>query len=881
MGFNQKKKKYKHSELITLIREKINQIKTFSNAEIKNQSLNLQQTKFLVCDEKPLIDSFAYFTEITNRYLGVNLYDTQLLGGLLLNSGTIVEMKTGEGKSFVASLASYFKALDKKGVHIVTVNEYLAERDWQKMTGLYNFLGIQVGLIKEEMEIVDKQFNYNCDITYLTNSSLGFDYLRDNLVTKTTQIVQRPFHFGIVDEVDSILIDEALTPLIISGRGNSINDEKYIQAAFLVQYLNVKQHFLINQKKKDCFLTDEGSQLCAKLLDSSSLYDSEDAWIPYIVNALRAKMFYIKNKNYILQKNQVIIIDEFTGRLLYGRQWSEGLQQSIQAKENVTITPPTQTYASITYQNLFLLYPSGLSGMTGTASTAKLEFEKIYALKVNVLPTSRKLQRIDLKDLVFIDEFTKWLTIVKVCQENYMRGRPVLVGTTNVGSSQLLSSLLKKAHIRHKLLNAEASNARFEGDIISQAGLPQSITIATNMAGRGADIILGGNYLNFVKLKIKRLLYPHQITSFLKKYRKNVRVTFLNKEQKFNLLLFLFSEFNTHYILNQFICSVKSFDPSYIFLTKKLKTNLIKYYIQKYKIITKRAARLVKLRGGLFVIGTERHDSVRIDNQLRGRSGRQGDKGLTRFILSFDDKLLKIFGNNPLRMFMQQFSFGSNKLNVRFEATALTKAIDMVQKKVENFSYDSRNKLFKSNEIANNQRASIFAERTKFVHGINLKDRLVAYIQFSITDFAQSAFAQSKDLTVLKTESGLLGDLFKSNPLLIEYLLRNKNLTFDVLQESFYSLLWQNYEVKESEIEIYFPGILRCLEKTILLNNIDNQWKIHLQKMDSLKDSVAWRAYGQKDPLIEYKAESYNLFLWTIREIHQGVTSQFFNFDLK
>jgi len=861
-----------YSELINLINFKTEEIKGLTNDEIKQNSLILKK-KNVAKTESALIDSFAYLKEIINRYLGVNLYDTQLLGGLLLTKGTIIEMKTGEGKSLVATLPSYFKALEKKGVHLITVNEYLAERDWRKMRELYNMLGIQVGLVKDEMELEEKQFNYNCDITYLTNTSLGFDYLRDNLATRTSQIVQRSFNFAVVDEVDSILIDEALTPLIISGSGDQVNDEKYVQAAFLVQYLNINEHFVIDQKKKNSSLTEKGIQTCEKLLNIDNLYDVTGAWIPYILNAVRAKVFYIKNKNYIVQNEKILIIDEFTGRILYGRQWSQGLQQAIQAKESVRISPITQTYASITYQNLFLLYPQ-LSGMTGTAKTAELELEKIYRLQVNVLPTARKLQRIDLQDLVFIDEFTKWLAIVKVCQENYLLGRPILVGTTTVENSQLLSTLLKKAHINHKLLNAKAVNAKFEADIISQAGLPQSVTIATNMAGRGADIILGGSNQNLAQHKIKQIYQPNTASTNLIKYRKMVRTKFLNKNQKFYSLLFLFGDFNN---------DKQKVVPIFNSFLEKLEINLIKYYLQKYSVITKEISRLVKLRGGLFVVGTERHDSIRIDNQLRGRAGRQGDKGLSRFILSLNDKLLKIFGGSTLQNIMQ-LSFGTNSESfdiLQLESTALTKNINKIQKKVEDFSYDSRNQLFKYDEIVNNQREAIFLERKNFLYGINVKDRLLEYSYELITDLARDSFINSKDLITLKKESNLLGNLFRLNPLVLEYYLRNKTLTFDELQESFNYFLWQSYELKEIELEIFLPGTIRRLEKTILLNNIDVSWKTHLQKMDSLKECVGWRGYGQKDPIMEYKNESYDLFLWTINEIRQGVTNQIYSFELK
>ena len=652
--------------------------------------------------------------------------------------------------------------------------------------------------------------------------------------------------------------------------------DKFVISAEIIEYLEVNIHFKVDEKKKNIILTEQGTAQIEKILSIKDLYSLNDPWIPYILNSIRAKVFYIKNKNYIVQNNKILIIDEFTGRILYGRQWSQGLQQAIQAKENLRISPITQTYASITYQNLFLLYPQ-LSGMTGTAKTAELELEKIYQLQVNVLPTARKLQRVDLKDLVFIDEFTKWLAVVKVCQNNYRFGRPVLVGTTTVENSQLLSTLLKKSNINHKLLNAKAINAKFEAEIISQAGLPQSVTIATNMAGRGADIILGGSNKTLAQNKIKTLYYSKSTNTRLKKYRKKVREKLINKGHKFNSLLFLFVDFTEDQDY------FKSLNPVFASLLKKFEVNLIQYYLQKYDVMTRLAARRVKLRGGLFVIGTERHDSIRIDNQLRGRAGRQGDKGLSRFLLSLDDKLLKIFGGTTLQNIMQM-GFGSDDDNfdvVQLESTALTNNINKIQRKVEDFSYDSRNQLFKYDEIINSQREAIFSERKKFLYGINVKDRLLEYSYDLINDLARYYFLNSKNTTSIKIESTILSKLFYSNPLQLEFLLCNKNLTFDIFQESFNSFLWQGYELKESEIEIFLPGTIRRLEKTILLNNIDVSWKTHLQKMDSLKECVGWRGYGQKDPIIEYKNESYDLFLWTINEIRQGVTNQIYSFELK
>jgi len=637
-------------------------------------------------------EAFALTREASVRTLGLRHYDVQLIGGLVLNSGKIAEMRTGEGKTLVATLPAYLNAITKKGVHIVTVNDYLASRDQLSMRQVYRFLGLNTGLIQEDMEVKDRQKNYDADITYVTNSELGFDYLRDNMALNINEVVLRPFNYCIVDEVDSVLIDEAQTPLIISNAVQTSID-KYIVGAEVIDYLEVNIHFKVDEKNKNVILTKEGAIQIEEILGINDLYNPNDPWIPYIINALKATTLFFRNVHYIVQNDQIIIVDEFTGRIMPDRRWSDGLHQAVEAKEGVTIRQNNETAASVTYQNFFLLYPK-LSGMTGTAKTAEIEFEKIYNLSVVEIPTARPNLRNDLPDLIYKDELSKWTAIAKECGKISTNSQPVLVGTTSVEKSEMLGQLLNEYKLPYQILNAKPENVRRESEIIAQAGNRNSITIATNMAGRGTDIILGGN----IKFKVLKQLYTILVSS--KNQGKNNTTTTVfpltsqlkGISHKFISVLTLllnnskfrtFSDTDILRILNE-TNQMRVPTNTYQQALKFLITELSSFEKKNQKIDNT----IVKNLGGLYIIGTERNDSRRIDNQLRGRCARQGDPGTSQFFLSLEDRLLRLFGGPKIQEFMKNQFLDDAPI----EAELLSKSLDSAQQRLEELTYDSRKK---------------------------------------------------------------------------------------------------------------------------------------------------------------------------------------------
>ncbi|MFN5891431.1 MAG: preprotein translocase subunit SecA, partial [Dolichospermum sp.] len=657
-------------------------IKPLSDEQLKAKTVEFKQrlSKGETLDDI-LPEAFAVVRESGRRVLGLRHFDVQLQGGIILHNGQIAEMKTGEGKTLVATLPSYLNALTGKGAHVITVNDYLARRDAEWMGQVHRFLGLSVGLIQSTMTPSERKKNYDCDITYVTNSEIGFDYLRDNMATSMSEVVQRPFNFCVIDEVDSILIDEARTPLIISGQVERPT-EKYLQAAEISFTLKKDEHYEVNEKDRNVLLTDEGFAEAENQLDVKDLFDPEDPWAHFIFNAIKAKELFLKDVNYIVRNDEVVIVDEFTGRVLPGRRWSDGLHQAIEAKERVEIQPETQTLATITYQNLFLLYPK-LGGMTGTAKTEEVEFEKIYKREVTIIPTNQPRRREDLSDMVFKTESGKWRAIAKECAEMHENGRPVLVGTTSVEKSELLSRLLKEMEIPHELLNARPENVEREAEIIAQAGRSGAVTIATNMAGRGTDIILGGNSEYMARLKLREYFMPRIVTpedddSFgiqrasglpiggsgggqgfvpgkkVKTWRASPEIfpTQLTKETE--QLLKAAVEAAVKAYGERSLPELEAEDKVAVAAEKAPTDDVV---IQKlraayqeikreYEEFTSREHDQVVERGGLHVIGTERHESRRIDNQLRGRAGRQGDPGTTRFFLSLEDNLLRIFGGD-------------------------------------------------------------------------------------------------------------------------------------------------------------------------------------------------------------------------------------------
>jgi len=637
-------------------------------------------------------EAFALTREASVRTLGLRHYDVQLIGGLVLNSGKIAEMRTGEWKTLVATLPAYLNAITKKGVHIVTVNDYLASRDQLSMGQVYRFLGLNTGLIQEDMEVKDRQKNYDADITYVTNSELGFDYLRDNMALNINEVVLRPFNYCIVDEVDSVLIDEAQTPLIISNAVQTSID-KYIVGAEVIDYLEVNIHFKVDEKNKNVILTKEGAIQIEEILGINDLYNPNDPWIPYIINALKATTLFFRNVHYIVQNDQIIIVDEFTGRIMPDRRWSDGLHQAVEAKEGVTIRQNNETAASVTYQNFFLLYPK-LSGMTGTAKTAEIEFEKIYNLSVVEIPTARPNLRNDLPDLIYKDELSKWTAIAKECGKISTNSQPVLVGTTSVEKSEMLGQLLNEYKLPYQILNAKPENVRRESEIIAQAGNRNSITIATNMAGRGTDIILGGN----IKFKVLKQLYTILVSS--KNQGKNNTTTTVfpltsqlkGISHKFISVLTLllnnskfrtFSDTDILRILNE-TNQMRVPTNTYQQALKFLITELSSFEKKNQKIDNT----IVKNLGGLYIIGTERNDSRRIDNQLRGRCARQGDPGTSQFFLSLEDRLLRLFGGPKIQEFMKNQFLDDAPI----EAELLSKSLDSAQQRLEELTYDSRKK---------------------------------------------------------------------------------------------------------------------------------------------------------------------------------------------
>ena len=869
-----------------------------------------------------LPEAFAVVREASRRVLGMRHFDVQLIGGMVLHEGQIAEMKTGEGKTLVATLPSYLNALTGRGVHVVTVNDYLARRDAEWMGQIHRFLGLSVGLVQQSMAPIERKKNYECDITYATNSELGFDYLRDNMAGDQSEIVQRDFQFCVIDEVDSILIDEARTPLIISGQVER-PQEKYQQAAEVVANLkraldiskdgiDPEGDYEVDEKQRSCILTDEGFAKTEKLLNVQDLFDPKDPWAHYVTNALKAKELFVKDVNYIVRDNEAVIVDEFTGRVMPGRRWSDGQHQAIEAKENLQIQPETQTLASITYQNFFLLYPR-LSGMTGTAKTEEVEFEKTYKLETTVVPTNRKISREDWVDQVFKTESAKWRAVAKETVEIHKKGRPVLVGTTSVEKSELLSTLLSEQEVAHNLLNAKPENVEREAEIVAQAGRAGAVTIATNMAGRGTDIILGGNSDYMARLKIKEIFSPRLVkpeeghkppiplqrnsesvgfkaNDNQNSKSKNIQSVSLQKifpvllteetEKKLvTLASKLVKEWGDRALssieLDDYIATAAEKTPTQDKNIEELRL-AIQLIKKEYEEVLVHEETNVREVGGLHVIGTERHESRRVDNQLRGRAGRQGDLGSTRFFLSLEDNLLRIFGGDRVAGLMNAFRVEED---MPIESGMLTRSLEGAQKKVETYYYDIRKQIFEYDEVMNNQRKAVYSERRRVLDGRELKLQVIGYGQRTMEEIVEAYVNEDLppeewDLTNLiskvKEFIYLLDDLKPEDLLGL-----NKNELKDFLKEQ----LRNAYDVKEAQVEQTHQGIMRQAERFFILQQLDTLWREHLQSMDSLRESVGLRGYGQKDPLIEYKNEGYDMFLDMMINMRRNVIYSMFMFQ--
>ena len=876
---------FKKDTFITGYQSRINQInfleddfKTLTDSELRIQSFKLQKAYQDGNALSSLINrSFALTREVSRRTMGLRHFDVQLIGGFVLNSNKIAEMKTGEGKTLVATLPASLNALTKKGVHIVTVNGYLANRDQVSMGQIYRFLGFNTGLIKEGMQKNERQKNYQSDITYVTNSELTFDFLRDNLVVDANNIVLRQFNYCIIDEVDSILIDEAQTPIILAQTVNDTFAEKYLISSEIVNYLELNKHYKVDEKNQNVILTELGSQQIEKIIQIDDLYDPKNPWIPYIINALKAYTLFFNNIHYIVQNNRIIIVDEFTGRIMPDRRWGDGLHQAIEAKERVPIRPRTETQASITYQNFFLMYPK-LSGMTGTGKTAQIEFEKIYNLPVEIIPTYKPTKRLDFPDVIYQDQFSKWEAIAQFSNKVSLTGQPILIGTTTVEKSDMLAQLLTEYKLAYQILNAKPENVRRESQIIGQAGKRASITIATNMAGRGTDIILGGN----ISFQVQRELYNLLITVKLlrKKFKnannwnlRNLRYQLINQLTKFKEFRDTLGCSNKFYsVILNLVTNSKFLNLSDIDVLKILQENdrvsiprisyqctirfLLNELVFSHKKYHFQENIVVKNLGGLCVIGTERNDSRRIDNQLIGRCGRQGDPGASYFFLSLDDNLLRLFGTDKVQFLMK------NDKNENFPIAGnwLTKALETAQERVEERAYEQRKNLFDYDNIFNQQRNIIYFERRSILEKTSLRKNNFAFAEQICCEYLTK---------ILKNEINLnqaikfFENLFGRNLELCDiqkFTLKWNSYDLAEWKNYFYQEFWITYQLKINEFIIYGNEIFEDVERRAMLNSIDKVWKEHLEKIILLREAVTWRGYGQQNPLTEYKRESYNLF---------------------
>ena len=780
------------------------------------------QTKFFkekltggISNNEILEDAFATVREAATRTLGQRHYDVQLLGGLILNDGSIAEMKTGEGKTLVSTLAVYLNALSGKGVHVVTVNDYLANRDSQWMGKIYEFLGLKVGCVTPSVNEEERKIAYNADITYATNNELGFDYLRDNMKFRLEDMVQRAPNYAIIDEVDSILIDEARTPLIISGQAET-SSETYKSIDKLIPAL-VKEDFDLDEKQRSVTLTDKGLEnienllLQNKIMVEGGLYDISNVGILHHVNqSLRAHKLFQKDTHYIVRGGKVVIIDEFTGRAMEGRRFSDGLHQAIEARENVDVLPENQTLASVTFQNYFRQYPK-LAGMTGTAITEAGEFEEIYGLQVIEVPTNEEVARKDFDDEVYRTSQERDDAVIKLIKECQERKQPVLVGTVSIEKSENFSSQLKKKNIPHKVLNARFHEQ--EAGIIAEAGVPGSVTIATNMAGRGTDIQLGGN-----------------------------------------------------------------FDRRIENLQEEISISSDKFEIQKEKIREEieENKKETKVNGGLFVIGTERHESRRIDNQLRGRSGRQGDPGSSKFFLSLQDDLMRIFGSDKLDNMLQKFGLEEGEAIIH---PWVNKALEKAQQKVESRNFDIRKQLLKFDDVMNDQRQVVFEQRREIMSSDNVLETVIDMRHEVISDIVyksipEGSYSDKWDHKTLNSDAlKLLGIEINS-----EKWFKEDGIAEDEISQKLKNIS-DDYMI--SRADNIGEKVFRTAEKSLLLQVLDQQWKEHLQALEQLRQSIGLRAYGQKDPLNEYKREAFILFEQMLQNLRTVITSVLSHLEVK
>jgi preprotein translocase subunit SecA len=842
-------------KLIYSIKEKSDKLKHKTSEEL---SIEIEKVKKRVKKENLddlLVDWFSIVQEISYREIGLRHFDTQLLAGILLHNGNIVEMKTGEGKTLASTLPVALNALSKKGVHVVTVNEYLAERDQKTMGKIYDRLGLSSGLIKSTKTLKEKKVNYSKDISYVTNSEVVFDHLRDSSAYNLEEIVQRPFNFCVIDEIDSILIDEARTPLIISSSDGYNNINKLYVAKALANSLIKDVHFQVDEKRKDINLTDEGYLAAQNKLGKESLYDPDDPWILEILNALKALYLFKINKDYIVLKNKVIIVDEFTGRVMEDRRWSMGIHEAVEIKEEVNIGKPTKTKSSITYQNFFTLYPK-LTGMTGTAKTTEKEFKDIYGLDVVVLPTAKPMIRKDLPDLVYQTEIAKWRAVLNESKKCYEKGQPILIGTATVEKSEFLSDLFKISKIPHQVLNAKPENITRENEIIALAGERYAVTIATNMAGRGTDIILGGNPSFKVKEEVKRLLLNEtKADLFLIKENGGNKEDI--KDQKIDEFIGTIEQ-KYKDNKNNLVKDIENLPYSLEICAKELK-DLYNHLLQKLSNKWKDENNLVKILGGLYVLGTERHETRRIDNQLRGRAGRQGDPGKSQFYVSLDDELLKIFGGDNIRKWVESLIEDKDE---PLESNLLTNSLENAQKKVELYNYDLRKNVFQYDDILNSQRKQLFKGRNDILFE-NIYENLFLRYGESILD-QEIEVEETTEVWFEKKKHDEIEKFFDSYS---THFQKNEKGNEKKKINSYFQEIWITNDLRYAHSNIYSLGLLKNTKATTLLYIIDFYWTEHLERMSYIRETINWRSYGQQNPLIEYNFEAFNSFKLMFKQI--------------
>ena len=789
-----------------------------------------------------LPEAFAVVREASKRALGMRHFDVQLIGGIILHQGRIAEMKTGEGKTLVATLPVYLNALEGKGVHVITVNDYLAKRDSEWMGKLYKFLGLSVGLVIAGMDPNAKQKAYAADITYGTNNEFGFDYLRDNMVIYKNQLVQRGLHYAIVDEIDSILIDEARTPLIISGRANESSD-LYKKANDFVRRLepkviieedvkdydqaedNEKYDYIVDLKAKSASLTQKGIKKAEEFFGLENFNDLENSTLVHHVNqALRAHGVMKKDIDYIVKDGEVLIVDEFTGRIMYGRRYNNGLHQAIEAKERVKIADESKTLATITFQNYFRMYDK-LSGMTGTAMTEEAEFEEIYNLDVVSIPTNKPMVRKDENDVIYKNENAKFRAVIESVKESHAKGQPVLIGTVSIEKSEKLSKLLNEARIPHEVLNAKSHEK--EAMIVAQAGKYGAVTIATNMAGRGTDIMLGGNSEYLAKEEMRKNRVPEYLIEESNTYYETDDQDILRAREQFNKL------------------------------------------VEKYEEQIKEEKQKVIAAGGLKIIGTERHESRRIDNQLRGRSGRQGDVGESKFYIGLDDDLMKIFGGDAITRVYN--TLGADE-NMPIQSRMISKAVENAQKKVEGRNFSIRKNVLKYDDVMNVQREIIYNQRREVLDGKDIHENIVNMIT-TIAEETVSTYIEGEDGKAVNAESlnTEISNIFGID--MAEFINTHEKDSNAIIEELEKQAI-EKYQAKEEEIT---SEKMRELERVVMLKVVDEKWMNHIDSMDELKNGIGLRAYGQQDPVVKYRTEGMDMFEEMVANIKLDVVKILMN----